>query len=196
MGDKIKNYKKKSDFVIQPKMVVRKKCKRILNGDFMAKFYEKYPDYKRYKFRSIKNIIGQMNQIITDRVANHRDGVVLPRRLGILLLAAMPYRKHAYSYDQRGVLKRFKNFHTNEKICKIYYTPANEKYTYSDSDLWRLENNSAFRQQCSLAFKQNYNRYVILDRTKRIVHLYDRRKNDDDAPSWEDELDNAYKNLL
>lgn len=153
----------------------------LLNKDFFALFLEKYPEYKNVDHKVLSAIVREFNTLLWETVISHRDGIELPEGLGYVFLgscATTPKENPDYN-NSRKVGKRVmnRNLLSDGYLAKIFYTNHESKYKFRHRRLWKFKGGRTFTNSVSKAFKEDFNRYIVVEDFVKISSLYRRRAN-------------------
>ena len=155
----------------------REKTLSLLNVDLINDFKEKYPIYRNIDNTKLKNIIKLYNEKLWKEVINNRNGVELPDSLGYLFIGTCPSSKSVntnYALSkQYGKVLQNKNWETDGKIAKIFYTNYSTKYRFKNRELWRFVACRDFKRTVAKEYPINWTKYVVMKNKYRVAHLYD-----------------------
>jgi len=158
----------------------RHKRYNIINDDFIKRLYEKYPGTKKYKSKEIRKIIGDLNEKMWNLVIDTRDGVELPNNLGWIFVGSCQrptkYNKDFNKSNSYNSDIRHRNYESDEKLAKIFYSNYAKKYLFKNRDLWTFTAHRNFSRTTSKKFKDNWNRYIQIDKTKHITAIMKKEK--------------------
>ena len=154
----------------------RKKVHHIINEDFYKRFYKKYPEYKEKKKSEIYNIVKTFNTNVCQEVINNRDGVELPESLGWLFIGTCK-ATHRGNVDlgksiKYGIKVSNKNWETDGKVAKIFYSNYAPKYKYKHREYWGFKPCRSFKRLVSKSYPDNWPIYIEVERDKKIRTLY------------------------
>jgi hypothetical protein len=155
----------------------RKKLHHIINDDFYKRFFKKYPEYKEKEEPEIYKIIKTFNRSVCQEVINNRDGVELPESLGWLFIGTCkPKTKNNIDLGKSikyGIKVSNKNWETDGKLAKIFYTNYAPKYRFKHRKYWGFEACRGFKRMVSKAYPDNWKMYMEIEPTKKIKALYE-----------------------
>jgi len=157
----------------------REKVLGLLNSEFIKEFKDKYPIYSNIDNRKLKNIIISYNTKLWNEVINSREGVELPDSLGYLFIGTCPAAKsvntnYALSKEYGKVLQN-KNWNTDGKIAKIFYTNYSTKYRFKNRELWQFKAVRQFKRGVAKAYPEHWNRYIVMESKKRVADMYKKK---------------------
>jgi|688.fasta_scaffold59181_3 hypothetical protein len=160
----------------------------ILNEDFVKRIHEKFPKTKHLKLGDLKNIIGKFNDKIWETVIDNRDGVELPNNLGYIFIGVCQrptkYNKNYINSKEYKTDIRHRNYETDEKLAKIFYSNYSKKYLFKNRDLWEFKGYRNFTRKVSETFSENWKRYVEVDKNSYISKILKREKAKDYAKKY------------
>ena len=156
----------------------RKKVHHVINKDFYKRFFKKYPGYRKKKETEIYKIIKTFNKYVCQEVINNRDGVELPESLGWLFIGTCK-TKSKNNIDlgksiKYGIKVSNKNWETDGKLAKIFYSNYAPKYQFKHREYWGFEACRGFKRMVSKAYPDNWPIYMEIEPTKKIKALYSR----------------------
>ena len=158
----------------------REKSLSLLNIDLINDFKEKYPIYKNIDNTKLKNIIKLYNEKLWKEVVNNRNGVELPDSLGYLFIGTCPSSKSVntnYALSkQYGKVLQNKNWETDGKIAKIFYTNYSTKYRFRNRELWQFTAVRQFKRCVAQEYPKQWNKYVVMENKKRVAEMYKNKK--------------------
>jgi hypothetical protein len=158
----------------------REKRISILTAKTLKKFKEKYPEYDSLSLRMFKDIIMTFNSLIVDGIIDNRNGVELPEGLGYIFMGTCPSpRKKNIDYKKSlnyGVETTHKNWDSDNKLLKIFYTNYNTKYPFKNKAVWGFKARKEFRKAASEAYKDNWTKYIEVPPHKKISAMFDRHR--------------------
>jgi hypothetical protein len=152
----------------------------ILTMETLKEFKKKYPKYKDVQFKEFKDIITTFNQNIIDGVIDNRNGVELPEGLGFIFMGTCPKaKKKNIDYQKSlkyGVETTHKNWDSNNKLLKIFYTNRNAKHSFQNKQVWAFNAVRQFKRKASKAYRENWPMYIEVDPTQKISAMFDRHR--------------------
>lgn len=143
----------------------------ILNKEFFDNFKEKHPKYKRMDNKVLRKIIKRFNQILYQTVIDTRDGVQLPEQIGWLFIGTCPKsKKDNIDFAKSktyGVKVTNKNWETDGKLAKIFFTNFAPKHKMKNREFWAFVACREFKRAVSKSYPENWNMYAeVLPKTK------------------------------
>jgi len=161
----------------------RKTVITVLDWRFYRKFKKKYPQYKDIPNKELGQIIASFNGQIQEKVIELRDGVELPEGLGFCFIGTCPPPKKKNVDPKKslesGQLIKYRNFDSDNKLAKIFYTNYASKYKFPLREVWQLTAVRSFKQRVSEAYKLNWTKYLQIDNFARISRAFTTRKKRD-----------------
>lgn len=157
----------------------RNKVLSILNAETLKEFKDKYPAYKNIDNQKLKNVIKFFNEKIWQEVIENRDGVELPYSLGYLFIGTCPAAKSVntdYALSKKyGKVLQNKNWDTDGKVAKIFYTNYTTKYRFRNRELWQFTAVRQFKRAVAKTYPKKWTKYIIMSNNKKVAHMYKKR---------------------
>jgi hypothetical protein len=157
----------------------RDKVLSILNAETLKEFKDKYPAYKNIDNQKLKNVIKFFNEKIWQEVIENRDGVELPYSLGYLFIGTCPAAKTVntdYALSKKyGKVLQNKNWDTDGKVAKIFYTNYTTKYRFRNRELWQFTAVRQFKRAVAKTYPKKWTKYIIMSNNKKVAHMYKKR---------------------
>ncbi len=158
----------------------REKRLGLLNKKTISEFKDKKPLYSSIDSSKLKRIIKLYNQNLWNGVIDNRDGVELPDSLGFLFIGTCPTLKTVNTNyqlsGQYGKVIQNKNWETDGKIAKIFYTNYTTKYRFKNRELWGFVACRDFKRSVAKNYPENWNKYPIMKNKYRVAFLYKDRQ--------------------
>ena len=158
----------------------REKTLGLLNMELINDFKEKYPIYKNIDNKKLKNIIKVYNEKLWKEAIDNRNGVELPDSLGYLFIGTCPTPKSVntnYTLSkQYGKVLQNKNWETDGKIAKIFYTNYSTKYKFRNRELWQFTAVRQFKRSVAQEYPKQWNKYIVMENKKRVAEMYKNKK--------------------
>lgn len=156
----------------------RKRSMTVLNKNTYDKFLLKYPEHSNLSLIDFKKIVHTFNGFLKDCVVEHRNGIELPEGLGFIFMGTCQPTK-AKNIDFRksfeyGVEALHKNWDSDNKLMKIFYSNLNTKLPFHNRQVWMFKANKDFRKQASDAYKLNFNKYIEVSPMENISRRFAR----------------------
>jgi len=150
----------------------------IVNKDTIAEFNRRYPEYGNLTYSEFKNIISTYNGLLVKGIIDNRNGVELPDGLGYIFLGTCPKAKKQNidyrSSIENGFVTEHKNWDSDNKLLKIFYSNYEAKYPFKHKDVWTFTAVRQFKREASKAYKENWAKYIEVSPKKKISKMYDR----------------------
>ena len=147
----------------------------VLNNEFVERLYVKHPYLKKYSINELRSIIGALNTKMWKTVIDVRDGIELFNNLGTIFIGSCErptrFNKDYVNSKTYETDVRHRNFESDEKLAKIFYTNYAKKYLFKNRELWEFNGHRLFTRSASKAFTQNWNRYIQLNKTSYISRI-------------------------
>lgn len=148
----------------------------ILDQELFKKFLRDNPDVT-IDFKTFKRIILAFNRKIRDSVIDHRDGVELPEQIGYLFIGTCPRKIKVPNTDP--VLSaeydkniNYKNWDSNQYVCKIFYSNYGTKYRFANRYLWFFTPGRTFKRSVSKAYRIHWNKYIKISPISKISSFF------------------------
>jgi hypothetical protein len=154
----------------------RPEVHNIMNKEFFDSFRQKHPKYKNLNDADLRNIGKAFNRLVFQTVIDTRDGVQLPESIGWLFVGTCQQSKK-YNIDfakshQYGVTVSNKNWATDGKLAKIFYTNHAPKIRIKNREFWKFIACREFKRAVAKGYPENWQMYIVADPTKKIEHTY------------------------
>jgi hypothetical protein len=161
----------------------RPKRVNLLNKDLYDRFLEKFPEHEGISLQQFKEIISTFNGNLYQGIIDNRDGVELPDGLGYIFMGSCPPTKKQNVDVKKslhyGVVANHKNWDSDNKLLKIFYTNRPSKYPFQNKQVWAFKGVKQFRKAASEAFKTDWSKYIVVDNTRKISSMYARMRKKD-----------------
>jgi len=156
----------------------RPKVHNVLSTDLLKLFKEKYPKYKDIDYKIFKKVINKFSQNIWESVIDMRDGIELPESLGYVFIGTClnsGSNKPNIDYGKSikyGVQVTNKNWESDGKLGKIFYTNYSVKYKVQDRQIWTFIPCRTFKRTVAKRYPEDWTKYVKIDNNLKISKLY------------------------
>tara|TARA_B100001287_G_C22675082_1_gene527229 strand:+ start:590 stop:1171 length:582 start_codon:yes stop_codon:yes gene_type:complete len=154
----------------------RPKVYSVLNKEFFEKFKIKHPKYKNLDDSKLRTIIKSFNEMISDKVIDYRDGIELPQQLGWLFIGTcQTSKKDNIDFGksrEHGVQVTNKNWETDGKLAKIFYSNHAPKHKFRNREFWGFVACRKFKRNVSKTYPENWNKYLVVDPLKKLKLSY------------------------
>jgi hypothetical protein len=161
----------------------RNKRISVLTRKTLKQFQEKYPEYKDLSLKEFKGIVMTFNAEIVQGILDNRDGIELPEGLGFIFMGSCPPAKKKnvdYSKSLKyGIETSHKNWDSDNKLLKIFYTNHTTKYPFTNKQVWSFKASKPFRKMASDMFKENWAMYITVNPTEKISAMFDKYRKQD-----------------
>lgn len=137
-----------------------------INDKFMKELNEKVPATKEMVKKDISKLIKDFNDYVRAYVCENREGVELPQGIGYLFLGVC--KNSANTIDMLMSTKHkqkisFKNWNSDGRLGKIFYSNSSVKYKIVDNNLWIFRPAREFKKDSSRAFSENWKIFIEID---------------------------------
>jgi hypothetical protein len=154
----------------------RFKKTKVTDDEFVKELHKKHPETKKYNRQQIAKIVGTFNQKLWEGALEHRDGIELPESLGFIFIGACPrVFKENIDYGKSikyGVKVTHKNWETDGHVGKIFFSNYYAKYKLKERSIWGFTATRDFKRTTTRVFKEDWKKYVIVEKTITISKLY------------------------
>jgi hypothetical protein len=154
----------------------RPKCVNLLNRELFEKFLKRFPEHEGMTLQEFKEIIQTFNGSLWQGVIDNRDGVELPEGLGYIFMASCPPAQKT-NLDigkslEYGMKAKHNNLNSDSRLLKIFYTNRESKYPFANKQIWAFKGVKQFRQAASAAFREQWQRYIVVDNYKKVSSMF------------------------
>ena len=161
----------------------KKSWMTILNAKTWKAFKEKYPEHASLSLMDFKKIIMTFNDNIRSGVIENRNGVELPEGIGYIFMATCPTPKRSpidfNKSCEMGVQVSYKNWDSDNKLLKIFYTNRPTKYPFHNKQVWAFNAGKPFRHKASVAYKEDFTKYLEVSPNIKISTMFERARKRD-----------------
>tara|TARA_R110000751_G_scaffold167588_1_gene273508 strand:- start:521 stop:1108 length:588 start_codon:yes stop_codon:yes gene_type:complete len=159
----------------------RPKRSVMLNKKLFLKFKDKYPEHKDLTLAEFKLIVRTFNEKLGEGMIDNRDGVELPEGLGYLFMGSCPLAKNKNNVNMKaskdlGFSAVHKNWESDNLLMKIFYTNCTSKYPFQNRQVWSLKAIKPLRVKASIAYKEDWPKYIAIDPTEKISAMFDKAR--------------------
>lgn len=144
----------------------------IMNKEFFDSFKKKYPKYKNLDDKELRKIIKTFNNSFYQKVIDTRDGVLLPEQIGwIFIGTCQSPKKENIDFaksNKYGVAVSNKNWETDGKLAKIFFTNYALKHKMKNREFWSFVACRDFKRNVSKAYAENWNMYLVVEPNKKL----------------------------
>jgi hypothetical protein len=150
----------------------------VFNPKLVKDFKKKYPKYKNLDYKLLKEVMRNFNNAIFQEVIDRRDGVELPESLGWLFIGTCQQSKKTnidFAKSKKyGVTVTNKNWETDGKLAKIFFTNYAPKHRMRNREFWGFTACREFKRTVAKTYPENWNTYIVVDATQRLKLAYNR----------------------
>lgn len=154
----------------------RPEAQSILTKKFFEDFKNKYPKYKHLENADLRRIIKSFNEAFFQNVIDTRDGMQLPESIGWLFIGTCQTSKKKNidfaKSNKYGVTVTNKNWETDGKLAKIFYTNFALKHKMKNREYWGFVACREFKRAVSKSYPENWPTYIVVDPTQKIKLNY------------------------
>jgi len=128
-------------------------------------------------------MIQRFNEAIRDTIIEEKDGVLLPMKMGIIMVTT--FGKRTYAIDpvtsqKKGEVVYYRNLHSEGMGGGVYYTPKTEATAMSDKRMlfanaryWYFEAGRHTNRAITKAYRTDWKKYWKLTPSRRLVDVLD-----------------------
>lgn len=152
----------------------RKTCHTVSMTNVLSKIKIKHPKYKDLTVEQAESIVNNFSIFLTEKAVNHREGIELPEGLGNVMITSFKTSKRLIdkaSSERLGVKVYHSNLTTDGFMAKIFYSNDRMRYRLPNREMWGLKGCRDFTILASHRFKDDWKKYIQLERTKKPVHI-------------------------
>jgi len=154
----------------------RQKAATVIDKEFFERFREKHPKHNNITETEFRQIIKAFNEALWETVIETRDGVQLPEGLGCIFIGTCENTRHSnidFAKSQKyGVTVTNKNWETDGKLAKIFYTSYASKYKFSFRECWSFTACRNFKRAVAKSYPENWTMYVQVDSHRKMRNTY------------------------
>lgn len=144
----------------------------IMNKEFFDSFREKHPKYKNLDDKSLRKVVKTFNELVCTTVIESREGIQLPESIGWLFIGSCEQsKKQNVDYaksNKYGVAVSNKNWETDGKLAKIFFTSYALKHKMKNREFWKFVACRDFKRGVAKTFPENWGMYVPIDANKKL----------------------------
>lgn len=144
----------------------------IMNREFFESFKKKHPKYKDLDNVELRKIVKYFNNTLYQTVIDTRDGVQLPEQIGWLFIGTCQSPKKQnidfVKSKKYGVAVTNKNWETDGKLAKIFFTSYALKHKMKNREFWGFVACREFKRAVAKAYPENWNMYLVVEPTRKI----------------------------
>lgn len=138
----------------------------LISDAFIKELNEKVPKSKNLERKQIVNIIKGFNDHVRTYICENREGVELPEGIGYLFLGVCKNSMNTIDMPMSTKYKQqisFKNWNSDGRLGKIFYSNSTVKYKIMDNNLWIFKPAREFKKDSSKAFSENWKIFIEID---------------------------------
>ena len=144
----------------------------IMNKEFFESFKKKHPKYKDLDNVELRKIVKYFNNTLYQTVIDTRDGVQLPEQIGWLFIGTCQSPKKQnidfVKSKKYGVAVTNKNWETDGKLAKIFFTSYALKHKMKNREFWSFVACRDFKRAVAKSYPENWNMYLVVEPTRKI----------------------------
>lgn len=144
----------------------------IMNKEFFESFKKKHPKYKDLDNVELRKIVKYFNNTLYQTVIDTRDGVQLPEQIGWLFIGTCqsPKKQNVDFIKSKkyGVTVTNKNWETDGKLAKIFFTSYALKHKMKNREFWGFVACREFKRAVAKSYPENWNMYLVVEPTIKI----------------------------
>lgn len=148
----------------------------IIDAEFLKDLKQKYPKYANLTESEINKIVKTFNETVWKEVIETRDGVQLPEGIGIIFIGTCqsPFRQNIdFAKSKKyGVTVTNKNWETDGKLAKIFYTSYSTNFKFQNRECWGFIPCRNFKRSVAKTYPENWTIYVQVDSVKKLREKY------------------------
>jgi hypothetical protein len=148
----------------------------VFNPKLVKDFKKKYPKYKNLDYKLLKEIMRKFNNALFQGVIDTRDGIQLPESLGWIFIGTCQQSKKEnidFAKSRKyGVTVTNKNWETDGKLAKIFFTNYAPKHRMRNREYWGFTACREFKRTVAKTYPENWNTYIVVDATQRLKLAY------------------------
>ena len=100
--------------------------------------------------------------------------------LGYLFIGTCPESKSVntnYALSKKyGKVLQNKNWETDGKVAKIFYTNYSTKYRFKNRELWQFKAVRQFKRAVAKSYPKKWTKYIRMENKKRVADMYKKNK--------------------
>jgi hypothetical protein len=150
----------------------RPEAQSILTKKFFEDFKNKYPKYKHLENADLRRIIKSFNEAFFQNVIDTRDGMQLPESIGWLFIGTCQTSKKKNidfaKSNKYGVTVTNKNWETDGKLAKIFFTNYAPKHKMKNREFWSFVACRKFKRTVAKVYPENWNMYLVVEPNRKL----------------------------
>jgi len=148
----------------------------VFNPKLVKEFKKRYPKYKDLDYKLLKEVMRKFNNAVFQGVIDTRDGIQLPEQLGWLFIGTCQQSKKTnvdFAKSKKyGVTITNKNWETDGKLAKIFFTNYAPKHRMRNREYWGFTACRDFKRTVAKTYPEIWNTYIVVDATQRLKLAY------------------------
>lgn len=154
----------------------RPKVLNLMNQQLFERFRLKHPTID-ITYEQFQTIVETYNGNTWETVVKERDGAELPEGLGNMFVGACPRSRKRRNVDfkksaELGTIVSHKNWESNNKLGKIFYSNYSSRYRFRGRELWSFQAVRQFKRAASQNFRKNWTIYVPVENIRNIARIF------------------------
>ena len=78
-----------------------------------------------------------------------------------------------YSLSKKyGKVLQNRNWETDGKIAKIFYTNYSTKYRFRNRELWQFKATREFKRTVAKTYPEKWQKYIVMQNKKTVADMY------------------------
>jgi hypothetical protein len=154
----------------------RPDAQNILTKKFFEDFKSKHPKYKHLENAELRVVIKKFNEALFQNVIDFRDGMQLPESIGWLFIGTCQTSKKTNidfaKSNKYGVTVTNKNWETDGKLAKIFFTNYAPKHKMNNREFWKFVACRKFKRSVAKTYPENWNTYVVVEPNRKLKLTY------------------------
>lgn len=159
---------------------VKKSFNPLLGKAFFIALRKEHPKFKYWTDVAIRNTIKKSNELIWEKVIEHRDGVELSESLGYLFVGTCNKKKHQNTDFRQSIIHSklisSRNWESDEYLAKIFYTNYETRFRFKFHELWTFTACRNFTRTLAKQYPKTWKKYIKVENTLNISRLFRKEK--------------------
>jgi len=139
---------------------------------YLLKCVIKYPKYKHLDNVDLRRIIKSFNEAFFQNVVDTRDGMQLPESIGWLFIGTCQTSKKKNidfaKSNKYGVTVTNKNWETDGKLAKIFFTNYAPKHKMKNREFWSFVACRKFKRTVAKVYPENWTMYLVVEPNRKL----------------------------
>ena len=154
----------------------REKSVHVLGVKAYKRFRKKFPEHD-ITYAEFKTIVNTYNTKLGEGIIEYRDGVELPESLGYVFIGSCSPMVRRPNIDfkksvQYGILTTHKNWNSDNRLMKIFFTNNLVKYKIKNKQIWAFAPNREFKRKASQNYVDEWMKYIKVDSRKKVSTVF------------------------